>query len=332
MGADGIGWKNRKLLPGQVRKGDWLVGYGMAAGTFGAHRSGAKVRATLLASGALVLQSAVTDIGPGTGTAMTQIAADTIGIAPGRITFQLGNSQFPQAGNQGGSSTVASVGSAVVAACQALQQRLLVLAAGNHPAFTSLTVKEVVFEDGAIATKDKATQLLYTDLLKKNNMQDIDVIEEAKPGNERQQYSMYSYSVHFAEVHVHAVTGQVKVAKVVSCADAGIIVNSKTAGNQIIGGVTGGIGMALHEHAVMDHRYGRYMAKDFADYHVPVHADIPKVDVHFVNKPDYLLNPMGTKGLGEIAIIGVAPAITNAIFNATGKRIRELPVTPDKLL
>jgi xanthine dehydrogenase YagR molybdenum-binding subunit len=304
----------------------------MATGTFGAHRSGAKVRATLLASGALVLQSAVTDIGPGTGTAMTQIAADTIGIAPGKITFQLGNSQFPQAGNQGGSSTVASVGSAVVAACQALQQRLLVLAAGNHSAFKSLTVKEVVFEDGAIATKDKATQLLYTDLLQKNNMQDIDVIEEAKPGNERQQYSMYSYSVHFAEVHVHAVTGQVKVAKVVSCADAGIIVNSKTAGNQIIGGVTGGIGMALHEHAVMDHRYGRYMAKDFADYHVPVHADIPKVDVHFVNKPDYLLNPMGSKGLGEIAIIGVAPAITNAIFNATGKRIRELPVTPDKLL
>jgi xanthine dehydrogenase YagR molybdenum-binding subunit len=143
---------------------------------------------------------------------------------------------------------------------------------------------------------------------------------------------MYAFSMHFAEVHVHPFTGQVRVKKIVCCADAGTIVSPKTAESQMIGGATGGIGMALTEDAVMDHRFGRYVTKDFADYHVPVHADVPEIDVFFVNKPDLLADPVGSKGLGEIAIIGVAPAIANAIFNATGKRIRELPITPDKLI
>jgi xanthine dehydrogenase YagR molybdenum-binding subunit len=176
------------------------------------------------------------------------------------------------------------------------------------------------------------TKVSLADLRKQNNGQDIDVTIEAKPGNERQKYSMYSFSVHFAEVRVHAMTGEVRVSKMVSCADAGTIVNHKTAGSQMIGGAVGGIGMALTEGAVMDDRFGRYVTKDLAEYHVPVHADAPAIEVAFVDKPDLIVDPLGTKGIGEIAIIGVAPAIANAIFNATGQRIRELPITPDKLL
>lgn len=332
MGAEAIGWNKRKLQPAMLREGEWLVGFGMATGTFGANRRGAKVRAKLFADGSLVLQSAVTDIGPGTATAMVQIAADTIGLAPEKITFNLGNSEFPEAGNQGGSSTVASVGSAVVAVCEALKKRIVTMAAGKKAEFKDVAVETLLFKDGFLSLRDGSQRIAYSEVLKSAQVQDIDIIEEAKPGEERQKYSMYSYSVHFAEVHVHPVTGQIRVKNVVACADAGTIVNSKTAGNQMIGGVTGGIGMALQEEAVIDHRFGRYVTKDLADYHVPVHADVPHVKVLFVNKPDKLVDPMGTKGLGEIAIIGVAPAIANAIFNATGRRIRELPVTPDKMI
>ena len=332
-GAERIGWRKRGLKPGTVRDGEWLVGYGMGVGTFGANRRPASALAKLRADGTLLLQSAVTDIGPGTGTAMVQIAADAMGIAPEKITFQLGNSEFPEAPNQGGSAIVASVGSAVVAACDALKQKLMGFAVATDGQFQNVKVADLTFSDGQMSLRrNPAVKLAYTDILKKQNLPELEVTMDSKPGDERKNYSMYSFSVHFAEVHVHPVTGQVRVKKVVACADAGTIVNQKTAGNQLIGGVTGGIGMALHEVAVMDHRFGRYITKDLAEYHVPVHADVPQVDIFFVNQPDTLVDPMGTKGIGEIAIIGVAPAIANAIFNATGKRIRELPITPDKLI
>ncbi|GAA4380351.1 xanthine dehydrogenase family protein molybdopterin-binding subunit [Hymenobacter koreensis] len=330
MGAERIGWNKRQMKPGSVRDGDWFVGYGMGVGTFGANRRGAKASARLLANGNVVLRSATTDIGPGTGTVMVQIAADALGMPAEKISFELGNSTFPEAPSQGGSATVASVGSAVVAASTALKQKLQQLGGAS---FASAKPEEIRINGGQITlASNAAAKVSYADLMKQNGGQEVEVIAEAKPGNERQQYSMYSFSVHFAEVRVHALTGEVRVSKMVSCADAGTIANQKTAGSQMIGGAVGGIGMALTEGAVMDHRFGRYVTKDLADYHVPVHADAPHIDVAFVNKPDLLVDPMGTKGIGEIAIIGVAPAITNAIFNATGKRIRELPVTPDKLI
>jgi xanthine dehydrogenase YagR molybdenum-binding subunit len=332
MGAKAIGWEKRQLKAGSLTDGPWKVGYGMAVGTFGANRRGAKVRGKLFANGSLLLQSAVTDIGPGTGTAMTQIAADAMGIPASQITFQLGNSDFPEAGNQGGSSTVNSVGPAVLNVCTAVKQQLLALASTNLPDFKAATMEQVTFKNGNIQLNGKRSSISIADLMKKSGSPDLDVLQEAKVGDEGKNYSKYSYSVHFVEVHVHSLTGMVKVKKVVTCADAGTIISPKTAGNQMIGGVTGGIGMALQEDAVMDHRFGRYITKDLADYHVPVHADVPAIQVMFVNKPDFLVDPLGTKGIGEIAIIGVAPAIANAIFNATGKRIRQLPITPDKLI
>jgi xanthine dehydrogenase YagR molybdenum-binding subunit len=235
-------------------------------------------------------------------------------------------------GNQGGSSTINSVGSAVQAVCNRLKQKLIDVAAKKETSLANTKPEAVSIKNGQFTVADNNFKIALTDLLQQNNLQEIEVTEESKPGEERSKYSMYSFSVHFAEVHVHPNTGQVKVKKVVTGADAGTILSWKTAANQMIGGVTGGIGMALQEGAVMDDRFGRYVTKDLAEYHVPVHADVPDIDVFFVNKPDYIVDPIGTKGLGEIAIIGVAPAIANAIFNATGKRIRQLPITPDKLL
>ncbi|GAB3229241.1 xanthine dehydrogenase family protein molybdopterin-binding subunit [Hymenobacter seoulensis] len=330
MGAERIGWNKRQMKPGSLRDGDWLVGYGMGVGTFGANRGAAKARAALLADGTVVLQSATTDIGPGTGTVMVQIAADALGMPANKIRFELGNSTFPTAPSQGGSATVNTVGSAVLVACTALKQKLQQL---GGAAFAAAKPEDLTLANGQLGLRTTpSTNVSFADLRKQNNGQDIEVTTEAKPGNERQNYSMYSFSVHFAEVRVHTMTGEVRVTNMVSCADAGTIINHKTAGSQMIGGAVGGIGMALTEGAVMDHRFGRYVTKDLADYHVPVHADAPAVQVAFVDKPDMIVDPLGTKGIGEIAIIGVAPAIANAIFNATGQRIRELPITPDKLL
>ncbi|GAB3857601.1 xanthine dehydrogenase family protein molybdopterin-binding subunit [Hymenobacter terrigena] len=330
LGADRIGWNKRQLQPGSVRDGDWLVGYGMGVGTFGAHRGAATVGAQLLPNGTVLLQCATTDIGPGTGTVMTQIAADTLGLSPDKIRFELGNSSFPKAGTQGGSSTVNSVGPATQQACLALKDKLRQLAGTSNAAFASAQKEDVSLTDGYLALAGNAARVPYADLLKQAGGTAVAV--EAKPDDAGHKYSMYSFSVHFAEVRVHVLTGEVRVSKLVSCADAGTIINEKTAGNQMKGGAVGGIGMALMEHAVIDDRYGRYVTKDFADYHVPVHADAPDIQVAFVNQPDPHVNALGTKGIGEIATIGVAPAIANAVFNATGKRVRELPITPDKLI
>ncbi|GAA4494560.1 xanthine dehydrogenase family protein molybdopterin-binding subunit [Hymenobacter ginsengisoli] len=331
LGADRIGWSKRQLKPGSLRDGEWLIGYGMGVGTFGAHRGAAHASAQLRPDGTVLMQCATTDIGPGTGTAMTQIAADTLGLPPQKITFELGHSDYPQAGTQGGSSTVNSVGPAVQEACLALKDKLRELAGASQPAFASARKEDVTLADGYLTlTGNATTRVAYKDLLKQAGA--ASVVVEAKPGNDGQQYSMYSFSVHFAEVRVHELTGEVRVSKLVSCADAGTIINQKTAANQMKGGAVGGIGMALMEHAAIDDRFGRYITKDFADYHVPVHADAPAIEVAFVNQPDLHVNALGTKGIGEIATIGVAPAIANAVFNATGKRVRELPITPDKLV
>ncbi|RZK35576.1 MAG: xanthine dehydrogenase family protein molybdopterin-binding subunit, partial [Pedobacter sp.] len=147
-----------------------------------------------------------------------------------------------------------------------------------------------------------------------------------------EDYSMYSFSIHFVKVKVHSLTGVVKVDKIVSVGDSGAIVSPKTARSQMVGGAVGGVGMALTEESIIDHRYGRYINNNFADYHVPVNADIPEIEVHFINKPDPYINPMGAKGMGEIALIGFSAAVANAVFNATGRRFRTLPITPDKIL
>lgn len=309
LGADKIGWKNRPSKPGTLNEDGWLVGYGMGSGVFGAGRGRATVKATMLGDGTLLLQTAVTDIGVGTGTAMTQIASDAFGIPSNKIKFELGDSSLPPSPTQGGSMITSTVGGAVHDACMALKEKF----------------QQLIGNGGT----DKPD---YAKVLKDKGLQQLDVTITSSGSSEMRNFSSYSYSVHFVQVKVHPKTGVIRVNKVVSVADSGHIVSPKTARSQVVGGAIGGIGQALMEEGVIDHRYGRYVNADLAGYHVPVHADIPQIDALFVNKPDYKVNPMGAKGMGEIALIGMSAAVANAVYNATGKRIRQLPITPDKIM
>jgi xanthine dehydrogenase YagR molybdenum-binding subunit len=308
MGAENIGWHNRPKKAGAMTENGWLVGYGMSTGMFQADREPATVKATMNADGMLVLQTAVSDIGPGTATPMVLIASETMGIPVENIRFELGESAYPNAPQQGGSTIVSSVGSAVYLACKDLKEKF----------------QQLIGNGGT----DKPD---YAAILKQHNLRKLEVITDSKAGTEVDKYVMYSWSVHFIKVLVNPLTGVVKVDKVTCVADSGRIISPKTARSQIIGGAIMGIGMALMEETVIDHRYGKVMNASLGDYHVPVNADIPQIDALFVNEPDLNINPLGAKGMGEISLIGMAAAVANAVYNATGKRIRELPITPDKL-
>lgn len=333
LGAEKIGWDKRKAEPGTVQEGEWKVGYGMATGTFGAFRSAATVKATLKPDGSLLLQSAVADIGPGTATAMTKIAADSLGLPVDKIAFQLGNSSFPKAPMQGGSNTLATVGSATVAVCENLKVDLAKRAAKQKPGWINAVPAKVIFKgNDLVNTDDTSSKIDFAALLQQDGLSELVIEGSAAQGDEKTKYAFYSYSVHFIEAHVHELTGVVRIKNAVSVVDCGTVVSPKTARSQLMGGIVGGIGMALMEEAVIDDRTGRTVNASFGDYHVPVNADIPQMQMLFVNEADPYLNPMGSKGLGEVVIIGVAPAVVNAIYNATGKRIRTLPVTPDKLI
>ena len=311
LGAERIGWDRRPAKPGTLTEDEWQIGYGIGCGAFGAHRSTTTVSIKLQADGTATLKSATSDIGPGTATAMTVIAADTLGLPADKIRFELGESNLPTAPTQGGSQTVSSVGSAVHDVCVAMKQKLYALQ--DLPA-------------------DSTTDINYARILKDHHLPELELTQESKLSETAHNYSSYSFSAHFAKVAVHPLTGQVRVKALIAVVDAGKIINYKTAGSQMIGGAVGGIGMVLTEEAVIDDRYGRYINGNLADYHVPVNADIPDIEAIFIDKPDPYINPIGTKGVGEISLIGVAAAVANAVYNATGKRIRALPITPDKLI
>ena len=328
LGAEKFGWKDRNPQPRSMQEAGWLVGYGMSTGLFGAGRGAGKVAAKLLPDGSLVLQSAVSDSGPGTATAMTQIASDVMGLSPKKIKFELGDSSFPPGPTQGGSSTTATLGTTVHNACESLKKKLVGLLKTQE---SEIKLEDVQFANGEIRFKD-GKSISFADAMKAAGVSSLDVAESSERNPAMQKYSAFSYSVHFVRVKVNPLTGVVRIDRVVSAADAGTIISPKTAASQMKGGVVGGIGGALMEEGVIDHRYGRWVNNNFADYHVPVHADVPDVEVVFVNKPDPVLNPNGSKGMGEIALIGFAAAVANAVYHATGKRIRELPITPDKVL
>jgi len=338
LGADKIKWSERNREIGSMKEGDWMVGYGTGTGIFVAWRGDAKVAARLSADGSLVLQSGVTDMGAGTATAMTQLASEVFGLAPKNIRFEMGDSNLPPGPFQGGSGTTSTLGTAVNNVCVSMKKRLTELVKDNSVFHTETihTVKpeDLLFEDGnIILASDRTRKVSYTDVLKNAGLPQIEILEDSKSGgDEMSKYSAFAYAVHFVKVMVHPVTGVLKISRIVTAVDAGKVVNEKTAESQIVGGVVSGIGMTLMEEGVIDHRYGKWVNNNFADYHVPVNADVPKIEVLFVNKPDPVLNPMGAKGIGEVALVGFAAAVCNAVYHATGKRIRQLPITPDKLI
>jgi xanthine dehydrogenase YagR molybdenum-binding subunit len=330
-GMKRIGWQNRKNTPGTNFEDGWLVGYGMGTGTFNSGRNPTSLRAKVTAEGNLVLQCSVNDMGPGTATMMTAIGAETTGMAADRIVIEMGSSGLPKGPTQGGSATTSSVGSAVFDACNLLNGKILQLAL-QQPAFKGLKIDDLTFAEGQVSSGKVTDTISVTSLLNTNGLKELAAETESKGSEEAKKYSTYSYSVHFVKVLINPTIGKIKLAHVVSCADIGTVINQKTSAGQMYGGAVGGIGMAMMEALEIDHRFGRAVNNNFADYHVPVNADIIKQEVFFVNKKDPYSNPMGTKGLGETSLVGMAPAIANAVFNATGKRIRELPITVDKLL
>ena len=331
-GMERIGWKNRKNEPGSVKEGNWLVGYGMGTGTFGCYRSPTSVKAKFLANGDLVLQCSVNDMGPGTATMMTAIGAEVIGLPAENVVIEMGKSGLPKGPTQGGSATTSSVGSAVHDACNLLLNKVIELGSKNS-ALKGIALTDLTFENGAVSSKkDKSKSVTLAALLSSNKLEDFEVENLSKAAEEAKKYSIYSFSVHFVKVLVNPNLGKIRLAHVVSCADIGTVISQKTSAGQMFGGAVGGIGMGLMEALEIDHRFGRPINNNFADYHVPVNADIEKQEVFFVNKKDPISNPMGTKGLGETALVGMAPAIANAVFNATGKRVRDLPITLDKII
>jgi len=307
IGAEKFGWNKRNPKPRSMRNGELLVGIGMSVGIYKAERTDASAGITMYADGSAVIHSSVADTGPGSATIMTQIAADALGIPVELVRIEWANSTFPFAPPQYGSHTTASTGSAV------------------HDAAVALKEKFKGF-DPSLAQPD------YIAILQKQGLKELSVITDSKPGPENSKYSGKSFSVNFVEVNVHPATGATKVTRVVSVIDAGRIMNHKTAHSQVLGSVVWGIGIALMEQGVVDHRYGRYVNNNLADYHVPTNADVPNIDVTFIDKADTVIDSIGAKGLGEIGLIGFTAAIANAVYHATGKRIRQLPITADKLI
>ncbi|MFQ6601437.1 xanthine dehydrogenase family protein molybdopterin-binding subunit [Flavobacterium sp. C3NV] len=331
-GMERIGWKNRKNKPGSVREGEWLVGYGMGTGTFGCYRSPTSVKAKFLTNGTLVLQCSVNDMGPGTATMMTAIGADVTGILSENVIIEMGKSGLAKGPTQGGSATTSSVGSAVNDSCQLLITKAIELASKSD-ALKNVPITNLAFANGLVTSKkDSSKSISLVEVLNANKLEELVVENESKASEEAKKYSIYSFSVHFVKVLINPNLGKIRLAHVVSCADIGTVINQKTSAGQMYGGAVGGIGMGLMESLEIDHRFGRPINNNFADYHVPVNADIEKQEIFFVNKKDPISNPMGTKGLGETALVGMAPAIANAVFNATGKRVRDLPITLDKII
>jgi xanthine dehydrogenase YagR molybdenum-binding subunit len=334
-GAERFGWSRRSLEPRSMRDGRELVGWGVATGVWEANQQKAQARASIDSEGRLEIATGSVDIGTGTYTILAQIAAESFGLPLDAVTVRLGESSAPKAPLEGGSWTAASVGAAVKSACDALQKVVLkqMHSISNSP-LGKARMSSVAFERGDVVLKKDATRRVpIREIVLSAGGEPL--VAEGKAGPSLMsmaRFARYTHSAVFAEVKVDEELGQIRVTRVVSAIAGGRVINPKTARSQIIGGVVFGMGMALMEESMLDHRLGRFMNHNYAEYHVPTNADVHEIDVIFVDEKDAEINAMGVKGLGEIGVVGSAGAIANAIFHATGKRVREWPITIDKLL
>jgi len=334
-GAARFGWSRRSAQAGRMRDGRELIGWGMAGGVWEAGMMKTAARAELFANGRLELSCATSDIGTGTYTILSQIGAEALGLEMEQVTVRLADSTLPASPVQGGSWTAASAGSAVMAACRELQEQLFKLARKiDGSPLAEASIDDIAFANGQILLRtNPAKSVSVAEALAASGEAKLEAEKSASPGLiGPMRYAAYTHSAVFAEVRVDEELGQIRVTRIVNAVAAGRILNPKTARSQIIGGVVWGIGMALHEETLTDHRLGRIVNHSLAEYHVPANADIYDIDVLFVDEHDDKASPIGVKGLGEIGIVGTAAAIANAIHHATGKRLRSLPMTVDKLL
>jgi xanthine dehydrogenase YagR molybdenum-binding subunit len=333
QGAEAFGWAKRTAEPRSMRDGSELVGWGMATGVWEALQMPTAARIVLGANGHAEVSCSASDIGTGTYTILAQVAADTLGLPIDNISIKLGDSTLPQAPVEGGSWMAASASHAVVTTAEEVRKELLRLAKKMKDSpLADVKLQDVVLADGKIVSKKDASHAVaIADAMRHGSVDRIEK-EATNSFKEDSKYARNTHSAVFAEVKIDEQIGIIRVTRVVNAVAAGRILNTKTAHSQIMGSVVWGIGMALHEETLFDHRFGRVMNANIAEYHVPVNADVHDIDVIFVDEPDDIINPLGIKGLGEIGIVGVAAAIANAVYHATGKRVRDLPITLDKLM
>jgi xanthine dehydrogenase YagR molybdenum-binding subunit len=328
----------------------------MATATYPANRGAASVKMQMKADGSVVVMSATQDIGTGTYTIMAQTAADALGVPLNKVTVKIGDSSFPAAPVSGGSVTTASVNPAVMSAGEQMRSDFIKLAiADSKSKLKGRSATEIEYADGRVFVKgNRSLNDSYTEIMRRNKKTMMEVCITSMPASgsglgsskipcmadnlpadqdhDDQQYSFHSFGAQFAEVWVDEDFGTIRVKRFVSVHDAGRIMNEKTGRSQILGGVVYGLGAALMEETAYDKRWANPLMRTLGDYHVPVNLDVPPIDVYFIGKPDPHISNIGARGIGEIGITGVAAAVANAVFNATGKRLRDLPLTPDKLL
>jgi xanthine dehydrogenase YagR molybdenum-binding subunit len=318
-GAKRFGWSARKAQPGQVRDGHWLIGLGMAGAIRGAPISKAGARVRLDRQGIVTVETDMTDIGTGSYTIVQQTAAEMMGVPIDRVVARLGDSSFPETPGSGGQQGAPSVTAGVYAACMKLRE-VVAQRLGFNAA-------EMEFIAGEVRSGNRSVPLARA---AENG--DILVEDSMEFGDLSKRFAIQTFGAHFAEVGVNAFTGEIRVRRMVAVCAAGRILNPKTARSQVIGGMTMGIGAALMEEMVVDKRFGFFVNHDLAGYEVPVHADIPHLEAVFVDGVDPAISPVKAKGVGELGLTGVAPAVANAVYNATGVRVRQYPITLEKFL
>jgi xanthine dehydrogenase YagR molybdenum-binding subunit len=332
--SERFGWSKRTAEPGQHREGNKLIGYGMATANYGAGRSPSSAIVRILPSGRVFVGIGTQDLGTGTYTILAQAAALAFGIDPTLVDVKLGDTNLPRSGGSGGSTTAASVGPAVYDAAAQARLKLAQLAIGDAQSpLHGANAEDFETKGGKIFLKsapDKSEAI--TALLARNGGTPVEATATSELPKDRDDFTSHSWGAVFAEVAVNADTHMVQVRRMVATYDIGTLLNDKTGLNQLTGGIVWGISMALYEEAIIDKKYGRTINENFAEYHVPVNADVHQIDITCLNIPDYKFNPLGARGIGEIGITGTAAAIANAIYNATGKRVRDLPITLDKLM
>ncbi|WP_229374719.1 xanthine dehydrogenase family protein molybdopterin-binding subunit [Fibrella rubiginis] len=335
QGAERFGWSKRPAQPRSLKNGNYLRGMGMATTVYPMNRGESTALVRLKPDGTVQVETATQDLGTGTFTIMTQIAAEVFGLSPDQVTLSAGDSIYPTSSVSGGSRNTASTGSAVTQAAQEVlkKARQMALKDPKSPLFNVAEAEIVVQKGGQLQQKSnpKVGEAL-TSLLKRNGNKPLEATVQSKQGDEKGKYSMNAFGAVFAEVEVDELLGEVRVTRLLGSFAAGRIVNLKTARSQVLGGMVWAVSMALHEKTVFDPRNNRVMNANLAEYHVPVNADIQEIDGFFIEEADDIVNPAGVKGIGEIGVVGTVSAIANAIYHATGRRFRDLPITVDKVL
>lgn len=329
-----FGWSKRNPMPGQTSEGNEWIGYGMATACYGAYRSSASVKTRASADGRYWVGTGSQDLGTGTYTIIQQTAAQALGVDLSLIDVKIGDSTLPKAPVSGGSQSAASVGPAVQAACKQLQLKLIDVAAGDPQSPLHGALPETLqVTGGRIASKQDASKSeAVKDLLTRNGGKSVETEGSAEPSEDHSSYSEYSWGAVFAEVAVDKTTYMTKVRRIVATYDIGRLLNDKTGINQLMGGIVWGVGFALEEETHFDPNTGRTVNENLAEYHVPVNRDIGTLDITVLNIPDTNFSPQGARGIGEIGITGAMSAVANAVYNATGKRVRHYPLTPDKIM